>query len=1151
MKVSATKIKIIWFLFLHFITATAAVAQPGTPYLTHFKLPSGLSSHNWAFEQDGNGIMYVLNRKGIYSFDGMQWTDLEVSGRPLAIAYQKTLFYCSDKGVGYLVKQENGTFHHNILLKAKEGDVFYSFFKTDSGLLAVSPQVICQINVGTQVTIDTLFVNDSKQVFISDVFKIQNRLFHVRNRALVYFNKPAGGVELISGLSIGDDFTFSFSHGNIMYFGTTSNKLYSFNGSALRPVNIRDQKYLSESVLNGGKPVSKELIALSTLNGGCIVLNPITGETSTTLNFFNGLPDDEIFSLGTDSDGGLWISHGMGITRADLTIPLRNFGYYPGLKGNYFSSLFANRQLYVGTSEGLFTLTESKKFRAVDVEVKSKSIAIAKGETEAIQVIDDQQLKQSEVIVEQKKKSFLSRIFSGKSERKETVEEDRSNSKEATSVSDFKEVPVKRKRIYELQQVSHDYTRIAGVDGKVRQLLLVGQRVVAATSMGLYEVNRGISTPIAVGKNITFAETLRLNSEGLMFGTDRGAFLLERKGFSWNLTNLVEVDNQQILSIVQLSSSQFIVTTEFDVFIIKRSSSGLFDKKAVTIPGQGVSAPVARIVKGVAFVFTLGKAYEYNVESEAFFPSNKFLNFKGIVYSQMGFTWLRENGIWQCYPADTEVVPINSMLLGLLSNPTSIYINNNGTINAVNGYAQLYHFGKEASSLIEKELSAFVMQIATGDNLPLNPNDISLNYKSNSLKIKVSAPAYLADGGVTYQYNVTGLTRGWTDWSSSSFIDFPYLPSGKYTIMVRARDSMGRLSNIVQVNFEVKPPFTQTPMFFIICAIVGVLLLIVFVKYRERRLRREKEILEQKVRERTKTIEEQKEVLLVQRNELEEFNHEILQQKEEIEAQRDEIEIQRDQIFKQNDEITKSIAYAKRIQTAVMPSKELVTHYMPKSFVLFRPRDIVSGDFYWMSKRKNKIVIVAADCTGHGVPGAFMSMMGVTLLNDIVNAAGVVEPHLVLNELRFKIKETLSQSGREGESKDGMDVAICTIDIEEQKLFYAGAYNALYFFRNNELKEIKADKMPVGIYINERESFTLHEVDLNVGDRFYIASDGYVSQFGGDTGKKFMAKPFKDLLAAIQEFPISNHQQMLEDNLDRWQGAYDQVDDILVIGVEI
>lgn len=1148
MKVSAIKLKTFWFLALLFVSATVTVAQTGTPYLTHFKLPSGLSSQNWAFEQDDNGLMYVLNRKGIYSYDGMQWTDMEVNGRPLAIAYYKNLFFCSDKGVGRLVKNTNGAFDQEILLGTKNGDVFYSFFKTDSGLLAVSPQVICDIKVGTQIAIDTLFVNKSPQVFISDVFRLKSKLYHVRNRALVYSNEQGGGVELIAGLPIGEDFTFSFPVDNVMYFGSTSSKIYSFNGEKLVQITLKDQKYLLESILNGGKAIRKDLIALSTLNGGCILVNPVTGETSTTLNFFNGLPDDEIFSLGTDRDGGLWISHSMGITRADLSIPLRNFGYYPGLKGNYFSSLFVNRQLYVGSSEGLYVLVESKKFKAIDVVVKS-SVAETSSKSDAAQALEEQQLSQSEVSVEAKKQSFLSRIFSGKSESKAKVNEVKEEiaSRQATS-----EVPVIKKRIYELQQVSHDYSRISGVDGKVRNLLKVGQTVVAATSMGLYEVYNSKAAPIVLGKNVTFAEALRLSTDGLMFGTERGAYLLEKNGSTWQTTTLVEVENQQVLSLVQLSSSEFIITTEFDVLHVKRNVTGQFDKNPLVIPEQVLNSPVVRLVKGAVVVFTLGKAFEYNADKENFFPSPNFQNFKGLIYSQKGYTWIRENGIWQCFPADAEVVPLNSKFLGLLDNPNSIYINEDGTVNAVNGYSQLYRFGNEATLLLEKEISAFVMQISTGTGLLLNPNDISLDYNSNSLKIRVSAPGFLADGGIDFQYSITGLTRGWTDWNPSSFIDFPYFPAGEYTILVRARDSMGRVSNIVQVSFEVKPPFTQTPLFFILCAVVAVFLLVVVIKFRERSLQREKEILEQKVTERTKTIEEQKEVLITQRDELEQYNHEILQQKEEIETQRDEIEIQRDQIFKQNDEITKSIAYAKRIQTAVMPSKEMVTHYLPKSFVLFRPRDIVSGDFYWMSKRKDKVVVVAADCTGHGVPGAFMSMMGVGLLNDIVNVTGEVKPQIILNELRNKIKATLWQSGKESETaRDGMDVAVCVFDIKTQKLFYSGAYNSLYFFRNRELNEVKADKMPVGLHINEKDSFTLHEIDVIPGDRFYIASDGYVSQFGGETGKKFMAKPFKDFLTTIQEFPLTNHQKMLEDNLDRWQGPYDQVDDILVIGVEV
>lgn len=308
-----------------------------------------------------------------------------------------------------------------------------------------------------------------------------------------------------------------------------------------------------------------------------------------------------------------------------------------------------------------------------------------------------------------------------------------------------------------------------------------------------------------------------------------------------------------------------------------------------------------------------------------------------------------------------------------------------------------------------------------------------------------------------------------------------------------------------------------------------VFLVIQVVKLRERQLVKEKQVLEQKVIERTE---------------------EIMQQKEEIEAQRDEIEAQNDHISKQNQEMTQSIEYAKRIQNAVMPTKEVVQSILPEHFILFKPKDIVSGDFYWMTEKNNKIIVAAADCTGHGVPGAFMSMLGISFLNEIVNVRNETKPDMILNHLRDSIKSTLSQTGKEGESKDGMDIAPCTIDLEAKKIEYAGAYNPLYLVRNGELFETKADKMPVGIHMVEKESFTHHEMNFEKNDCVYIFSDGYVSQFGGENGRTYKSVPFKKLLAIISEKPMAKQCQMLDEEFVEWQGFNPQVDDILVIGIK-
>ena len=280
---------------------------------------------------------------------------------------------------------------------------------------------------------------------------------------------------------------------------------------------------------------------------------------------------------------------------------------------------------------------------------------------------------------------------------------------------------------------------------------------------------------------------------------------------------------------------------------------------------------------------------------------------------------------------------------------------------------------------------------------------------------------------------------------------------------------------------------------------------------------------------------------------LEAKNKQILAQKEELRIQRDLAENQRDQIAYQKKHITDSIHYAKRIQTALLPSLELFSDRI-EHFVLYKPRDIVSGDFYWVSTGEDRQVIIAADCTGHGVPGAFMSMLGISLLNEIVNNKGIMHPDEILNALRSNIIESLKQATGENEVKDGMDMAVCMIDYQKDILEFAGANNPLYFISNGELIQIKGDKMPVAVY-DTMESFTLHKIKLKKGDSFYTFSDGYADQFGGPLQKKFLAKKFRELLLDIQDKSMMEQGAILNEVFEEWKKDVDQVDDVSIIGI--
>jgi serine phosphatase RsbU (regulator of sigma subunit) len=397
-----------------------------------------------------------------------------------------------------------------------------------------------------------------------------------------------------------------------------------------------------------------------------------------------------------------------------------------------------------------------------------------------------------------------------------------------------------------------------------------------------------------------------------------------------------------------------------------------------------------------------------------------------------------------------------------------------------------------------------------------------LPHSMNDLQFRFSAPFFDDEQKVKFSYMLEGYRNNWSEWSSQNNVNFTNLHKGSYTFMVKARNVYGRESDPARYSFTIKPPWYLTPW-----AIAGYIAALMFIIYLAVqisliRLKRKNERLEQIVRQRTAEISAQ--------------NIELARQKREI---------------------TDSIRYAQRIQNAVLPSVRNIERKIPEYFILLKPRDIVSGDFYWLSDMGQKIIIVAADCTGHGVPGAFMSMLGISFLNQIVNENKITGADQILEKLRTDVICSLKQTGREGEQKDGMDMSLCVIDFDNLTMEFAGAQNPLYLIRGDELIETKADRMPVAYY-EQMTNFKSQKIQLNQGDCFYMFSDGYADQFGGPQGKKFKYKALKELLVKVREKPMPEQKDILEKTIQDWAGGsgtgqtrFDQVDDILIVGVRI
>ncbi|HET6992179.1 MAG TPA: SpoIIE family protein phosphatase, partial [Bacteroidia bacterium] len=279
-----------------------------------------------------------------------------------------------------------------------------------------------------------------------------------------------------------------------------------------------------------------------------------------------------------------------------------------------------------------------------------------------------------------------------------------------------------------------------------------------------------------------------------------------------------------------------------------------------------------------------------------------------------------------------------------------------------------------------------------------------------------------------------------------------------------------------------------------------------------------------------------------------------------LEKQKNEIATQKKIVDEQHRDMLDSINYAQRIQFAVLPTQEEMQQLFPESFVFFRPRDIVSGDFWWIGTSGKIKIIAVADCTGHGVPGAFMSLIGNTALNEVVKEKHITDPGEILDRLALNIVSALKQESKTisppddysmGLVKDGMDIALCCIDEEKGELKFAGANNPIYYVSNNNIHEIKGDRQPVGIFTRELKPFTVHTISLKGLEAIYIFTDGYADQFGGGTGKKFKYSQLKQLLFDIHKKTPAEQEKELDKTFISWKGNLDQVDDILVAGIKL
>ncbi len=402
------------------------------------------------------------------------------------------------------------------------------------------------------------------------------------------------------------------------------------------------------------------------------------------------------------------------------------------------------------------------------------------------------------------------------------------------------------------------------------------------------------------------------------------------------------------------------------------------------------------------------------------------------------------------------------------------------------------------------------------DEIILSPGNYKIRIEF--LGISLKEPAL-----VSYQYKLDGYEQ-WSDNTNNTSVTYSRISEGDYTFMLMASSGDGIVTESpLALGIIIKVPVWNKWWFYPMAVIFLITMIILYIKRREYLFKAEKRILEEKVLKRTL----------------------------EIQNQKNEIELQRDMIEERNSNITASIEYARHIQNAVLPPLDFINKLLPENFIMNKPKDIVSGDFYWLAERDNKIFIVLADCTGHGVPGAFMSLLGITLLNEIVIDQGITRSDDIVTNLRERVVHSLQQGRENISTSDGMDIALCVLDVQQNQIQFTGGMLNIILIRDKIREEIKGDRVSVCAYSEFADPFTMTEIECKKGDVFYLFSDGYQDQFGGDRDKKFLRSNFYKTLLEIHDLPMVQQKEILENKLIEWMKDTIQTDDITVMGFRL
>ncbi len=1099
------------FLFLNIQLLDAQIKDVGIiPFIKNYTASEyNAAQQNWAAIQDHRGIMYFANTdKSILEFDGKTWNKIKVPTVVISFEIDDNgVIYVGGKGeLGYLKADKKGVLDF-VSLRNKVPYDFLEFDKIWDVFITKDSSVCFQ-------TLDELFIykNDTIEVVPVEIVYEEGlfiRAFQINNEYYVH-TKKKGLYTLDNGLNFVEKsniFADDMVKGMLPYKDdkilvvTWSQGMFVYDGNNFEPIETGIDELIANNIYRT-TDINGEYFVFSLYHGGLLVtdneLNVVQLITSD-----HGLQNDQITNFYLDNQNILWLCLANGIASVNLFTPFTKFDTNYGFENESktLTSKLFNNTLYIGTATGVYY----KQWKKEDK-------------------------------------------LSGKDEFK-NVNNESGNVK-----------------AYHLEQVK--------------------DRLICAGALGTFEIIDNTAKYIVNNRRLRTFRHLKKNPD-ILIGGASGLFLFKEEDDNWNFidniknfdkySRYIEEDEDGFVWMSDASKGIYKIYLSEDYKIAEKIIS--YD----TLSGHGLRGLpeqsgnyVFKLNKEIVFGTSDG-IYKYDKKEDVFFAYEKL---NTLIGENEPIVMIKEDGEGNIWFKQKRTLSggENSWELGVLLNkgdsmsllkkPFLRYKNKIFSFSQIDEYTYIIgaadgfvHYDSRIKNDFNKQYPAFVRNVKLISNdstlfggvflseknyvgkKQLENQIYKLPFKHNNIRITFSAAFYEDLDNLEFKYYLEGNDKDWSMWTKENYKEYSNLSPKQYIFFVKAKNIYGIESTVATYEFSIFPPWYRSSLAYTGYVLLAIFIIFVIVNLYTRRLRKQKEQLEQLVKERTIEIE---------------------QANEELEAQTEELEKQNIVIQKKNEDITSSIEYAERIQRAMLPVKKEITKHLKDNFILFKPRDIVSGDFYWFAYKEDKIIITAADCTGHGVPGAFMSMIGAETLTTIVNK-GITKAGEILKLQNQYIRSALKQET--SDNQDGMDMALCVIDKKAGTIEFAGAKNPLLYIHEDKILKVKGDKQAIGgrqianIFRKkkkeveeETEVFKTTTIEIKSPMWFYLFSDGYQDQFGGENGRKFMIKRMKNMIFENHKKPMEEQNKILDDAIENWKNEhkeYEQTDDILIIGFKL